>query len=247
MRIEHPEVEILLPVHNEADSIESTVQKVYGELGSRIRIQFIVCEDGSCDNTQEVLERLSSSLPMKLIMSRDRKGYSRAVKDGMKELEADYLLCLDSDGQCDPKDFWPFWDAREDCDVVLGWRIDRADNWMRKGMSRVFYYVYQAFYHTPVHDPSCPYVLAKKPVVQRLWNELGEMQEGFWWEFVARVHRRGYRIRELPVHHRERSAGKTQVYKLRKLPGIGYHHFMALFKIWAQTRKRLPPIADTLS
>jgi glycosyltransferase involved in cell wall biosynthesis len=237
MQIDRPEIEILLPVHNEAESIESTIRELYEELSPRVRVQFIVCEDGSRDKTEEVLTRLSSSLPMKLIMSKERKGYSRAVKDGMQELDADYLLCLDSDGQCDPKDFWPFWDARQNCEVVLGWRVDRADNWMRKGMSRGFYYIYQLFYHTPAHDPSCPYVLAGKPVIQRLVGELGEMQQGFWWEFVARVHRRGYTIKELPVRHRERAAGRTQVYKLRKLPGIGYHHFMALFKIWAQTKK----------
>jgi hypothetical protein len=63
------------------------------------------------------------------------------------------------------------------------------------------------------------------------------MQQGFWWEFMARVHRRGYSILELPVQHRERIAGETQVYKLRKLPGIGWRHFVALFKIWFQTRR----------
>jgi hypothetical protein len=44
------------------------------------------------------------------------------------------------------------------------------------------------------------------------------MQQGFWWEFVARVHRGGYRIAELPVHHRLRSAGETQVYRWSRMP-----------------------------
>jgi hypothetical protein len=79
-------------------------------------------------------------------------------------------------------------------------------------------------------------MLAKQSVITRLVPELGAMQQGFWWEFVARAHRRGFSIRELPVQHRERFAGDTQVYKLRKLPGIGYRHFMALFKIRRQTR-----------
>jgi hypothetical protein len=61
------------------------------------------------------------------------------------------------------------------------------------------------------------------------------MQQGFWWEYVARVHRRGFSIRELPVHHRLRSAGTTQVHKLRKLPGIGWRHVLALFRILKKT------------
>jgi hypothetical protein len=64
------------------------------------------------------------------------------------------------------------------------------------------------------------------------------MQQGFWWEFVARVYRRGFSVREIPVHHRSRSAGRTQVYRLSRLPSIAYHHLAALFKIRSQTRKK---------
>ncbi|MBV8706755.1 MAG: hypothetical protein JO028_06180 [Acidobacteriaceae bacterium] len=90
---------------------------------------------------------------------------------------------------------------------------------------------------TPVHDPSCPFVLVKRPVVQAIVGELGTMKEGFWWEFVARLYRRGYKIKELPVHHRLRAAGVTQVYKWTKLPGIFLRHVAGIFRIWAETRR----------
>jgi len=231
-----PELEILLPVHNEADSIEATVREIYDELSPQVALRFLICEDGSKDKTKEILRHLAQSLPMNLILSEERKGYSRAVIDGMRALEAPYLLCLDSDGQCDAKDFPRFWKVRADSDLVLGWRVIRADNPFRKAMSRTFYGIYQLLYRVPVHDPSCPYVLVRKAVVDQLVDELGAMQQGFWWEFVARVHRHGFSIQELPVNHRLRSAGTTQVYKFRKLPGIGWRHFIALIKIWFETR-----------
>ena len=236
MLISDPEIEILLPVHNEGDSIERVIREIYAEISPKVAMQFIICEDGSRDNTKEVLTRLHEEIPMKLLLATERKGYSKAVRDGLEVLTAPYLLCLDSDGQCDPKDFWPFWEKRQNQDVILGWRVHRADPFWRRLFSRFFYCFYQLLYHIPVHDPSCPYMLAKQEVIVRLLPELGEMQQGFWWEFVARVYRRGYKILELPVKHRQRLAGATQVYKLRKLPGIGYRHFVALFKIWSQTR-----------
>ena len=128
-----------------------------------------------------------------------------------------------------------FWSVRTQSDVTIGWRVRRADSRLRKLMSRTFYRIYQLVYHVPAHDPSCPYVLMKKRVADQLVNEIGAMQQGFWWEFVARVHRYGFSIRELPVRHRHRS-GMTQVYRFRKLPGIGWRHFIALFNIWFQTR-----------
>jgi dolichol-phosphate mannosyltransferase len=233
-----PELEILLPVHNEAESIENTVREIYERVSLQADLRFIICEDGSSDDTKEVLVLLSASLPIRLIMSNERKGYSQAVMDGMKTLEADYLLCLDADGQCDPADFGKFWEARNRQDVAIGWRVNRSDSSLRRFLSRAFFFVYQLFYRVPVHDPSCPFVLARKPVIQSILPELGDMEEGFWWEFSARVHRRGFSIREFPVNHRTRSAGKTQVYRLRKMPGIGRRHFLALFKIWRQSRSK---------
>ncbi len=232
------DVEVLLPVHNEAETIEGTIREIFDEFSRKVRMRFIICEDGSKDATKEVLTRLSSEIPMTLILSDSRKGYSRAVRDGMEALHAPYLLCLDSDGQCDPKDFWQFWEARNDSDAVIGWRVQRADTLLRRLLSRIFYLFYQLLYRVPVHDPSCPYVLARKEVIGRLVPELGEMQQGFWWEFVARLHRRGFSIKELPVNHRLRAGGTTQVYQFRKMPGIFYRHFLALFKIWFQTRDR---------
>jgi len=231
-----PEVEVLLPVYNEAESIEGTIREIYRELSSKLTVGFIICEDGSRDNTKEILRRLSEELPLRLNLSDARKGYSQAVREGMEMLEADYLLCLDSDGQCDPKDFWQFWERRSKADLVIGWRVKRADNLARRYMSRFFYLIWQGLFRVPVHDPSCPYILVKRSVVQRLVKHLGAMQQGLWWEFVARVHRAGFSTHELPIKHRPRSAGTTQVYKPAKMAGIFWHHFCALFVIHRETR-----------
>ena len=231
------QVEVLLPVHNEAESIERTIREIYQELSGKLAIGFIICEDGSKDNTKEILRRLSDELPLRLNLSDERKGYSLAVREGMEMLQADYLLCLDSDGQCDPRDFWQFWEGRYKADLVIGWRVKRADNLARRCMSRFFYFIWQGLFRVPVHDPSCPYILVKRPVVRYLVAGLGAMQQGFWWEFVARVHRAGFSIREFPIKHRPRLAGTTQVYKPVKMAGIFWHHFCALFVIHRETRR----------
>lgn len=231
------ECEVLLPVHNEGASIEETIRGIYAALLAVVNAGFIICEDGSKDNTKQALLRLADELPMRLNLSDARKGYSKAMREGMAMLDAEYLLCMDSDGQCDPRDFARFWQARGTADILIGWRVHRADTLVRRAFSRFFYLLYQAVFHTPVHDPSCPYVLFSKNVARRLAGEMGDMKEGFWWEFVARAHRRGFTIHELPVNHKLRSAGVTQVYKWSKMPGIFFRHVAALLKIWRETQK----------
>src|SRR5579871_630228 len=96
-------LDIVLPVHNEAASIEATIREIYDTISPSVPVRFVICEDGSADNTKEVLTRVSESVPMRLDMSDQRKGYSRAVIDAFRLVEAPYALALDSDGQCDPR------------------------------------------------------------------------------------------------------------------------------------------------
>ena len=119
------ELEVLLPVHNEAESIESTLDEIYQAISRVTNMRFIISEDGSSDGTPQILQDLATRYPIKLISGPERKGYSRAVIDGLKMVEAPYVLCLDSDGQCDPADFAEFWSKRERANVLIGWRVDR--------------------------------------------------------------------------------------------------------------------------
>jgi glycosyltransferase involved in cell wall biosynthesis len=229
------QLEILLPVHDEGQSIKETLREIHAEISGSVPFRFIICEDGSRDNTKEVLSQLVENLPMKLSMSNDRKGYARAVRDGMHQLDAPYLLCLDSDGQCNPGNFWEFWNLREEYDVVVGWRVRRADNLFRRILSRTFFFFYQILFHVPLHDPSCPFILIKRGVVEALRSELGDI-EGFWWEFNARAQKHGYSLAEVPVKHRFRAAGNTKVYRLTRLPGIAFRNIVALLKIRITTQ-----------
>ena len=126
------ELQIVLPIHNEGESIAQTLEEWHGELSPKVRMEFVTCEDGSTDNTKEVLRECAERLPMKLIIAEGRKGYSQAVIDGYRATDSPYILAIDSDGQCDPKDFWKFWECRDKWDVIIGWRVNRADRPLRR-------------------------------------------------------------------------------------------------------------------
>ena len=231
-----PELDIVLPVHNEGATIEATLREWFAALSPRITIRFIVCEDGSTDDTKAVLRACARSLPMALRLGEERKGYTGAVIDGLRASRAPYVLAVDSDGQCDPADFWTFWPRRDEFDVIIGCRTVRADPWVRRVMSGTFKLWYRALLRVPVADPSCPYVLARRATLDRLIPELGVLDPGLWWEFTARAYRKGLSLLEVPIHHRRRRSGSTQVFKWRKMPGIGWAHTIGLLKVWRQTR-----------
>lgn len=233
-------LDVILPVYNEAGSIEGVIKEIYEELALRLETRLVICEDGSNDGTKEILIKLSKIYPMRLIMGDERKGYARAVIDGMTAAEAPYILILDSDGQCDPKDFWRLWPWVDKHDIIIGWRVKRSDSPLRLFMSRSFKVIHDLLFHVPVHDPSCPYVLTTQRVIRKLTPHFGLLAAGFWWEFTARAHCQGFSIREVPINYRNRLSGNTRVYKLAKIPGIATTHVLGLFKIWYETRSSKP-------
>jgi glycosyltransferase involved in cell wall biosynthesis len=234
-----PEVEVLLPIHNEAESIEQTLQEIYQVVSPCASMRFLLCEDGSSDGTQEILGRLAGTLPMRVFHGFERKGYSRAVIDGFRRVESPFVLFLDSDGQVDPMAFIPAYPLRERFDVIIGWRLHRADPWYRKLMSYTFRTTFGVLFSVPVHDPSCPFLLIRRSVLEAVADDLGVLKQGFWWEFVARVCAAGFRVTEIPVRHRTRMAGQTQVYRFRKIPGIAWSHLLGLFVIKLQLQESL--------
>ena len=139
-------VEIVLPVHNEGSSIASTLREIYKQVTDKdgIRVRFILSEDGSSDNTVDELRNLENTLPMHIISSLKRKGYSRAVIDGIYASEGEVVVFMDSDGQYDPEDFGRLHRALGSNDIVVGCRSPRSDHWARILMSKaigIFFWI----------------------------------------------------------------------------------------------------------
>ena len=87
-------------------------------------------------------------------------------------------------------------------------------------------------------DPSCAFMLIQKAVLDSVTNDLGALHEGLQWEFIARLHKQGFRIREIPIHHRPRKTGLTKVFRLGKIPRIACSNVLGLLSVWWQLRTR---------
>ena len=235
-------LDIVIPAHNEAGSIQSVIRDILDACdNASIKARVIVAEDGSTDGTPERVKELSSELPVLLISAPERLGYSRAVIAGIRASTAPLVAFVDSDGQYDPDDLPRLVGALGDADVMVGIRARRADHWSRRLMSKAFKVVYQLLFAVPVRDPSCPLVVASQHALQTVsQGHLGILQQGFWWEFIARAHHAGLNIKEMSVRHLARRSGKTQVYRPSAIPRIAIRHLSGLVQLRGELAGRKP-------
>jgi dolichol-phosphate mannosyltransferase len=233
------DLQVIMPACNEGDSIAGTLREWYAELSSRVQCELVVSEDGSRDNTKAVLTAVAKELPVRLDMTDERRGYAGAVVAALRNTSTPFVLAVDSDGQCDPKDFWPFWQRRNESDVIIGWRVNRRDTLARKIMSRSFKLLHRVLFGVTIHDPSCPYVLMNRKLLDRLLVPgLGSLTEGFWWEFTARATCAGARIQEQPITHRLRVVGSTVIFTPSQIPRIAWQNGSGLIRLWWQLRSK---------
>ena len=94
-------ISIVLPVHNEFDNLQTLLEEWDSELKniSAIKHEFVIVEDGSTDGTKELIIKLQNKYPIKNLSSDQKRGYSKAVLDGIKASSGKYILCTDSDNQ----------------------------------------------------------------------------------------------------------------------------------------------------
>ena len=224
-------LQILMPVHNEGKNIKNHISKINKILKKKINFSFLICEDGSTDNTVEIIKDIKKKFKIHLISKKNKQGYSKAVMSGIKTAKADYLLIMDSDGQCDPKQIFKFWNAKSKADLIVGFRIKRKDFLYRKFFSDFARFVYYSFFKVRLKDPSFAFSLMRKDVYKSLRNFKPSMPEGFFWELNARAIYKGYKILEIGINHKKRKYGNTQIFHFWKLPSIALINFIGLLKV----------------
>jgi len=236
MKMTSKELSIIFPIYNEEKTIQKTLlewKSTFDKLS--INYEMIIAEDGSTDKTKIILYKLISQNKKKFIsnIKNKKRGYAEAVRSSIDIANGKYILSVDSDGQCDPRDFKKFWRKRFALknSFFLGNRFKRKDNLQRLIMSKIFLIFHRILFFSNIKDPSCPYVFGKSNMFKKINPYLKYMREGFFWGFVAICLKKKIKIHQININHRLRLSGKTNVFHLNKIPSIALRNILGLIKL----------------
>ena len=213
MGVEQGGISITLPAYNEAENIEALSEEIMGYCeGRKIPYEIIIVNDGSADATGKIAEGLATKhKTVSVIHHSPNQGYGRSLLDGFKASKYEYLFFTDSDRQFKISSLDEFiHHVREgNVDMVIGYRIDRQDPFMRKFLSGCFNLLIRIIFGLKVKDIDCAFKLFKKKSFESLGIQSGDFL--FNAEMLAKARIKNYSIREVGVRHYPRAGGTSTV------------------------------------
>ncbi|MGD0551240.1 MAG: glycosyltransferase family 2 protein [Sedimentisphaerales bacterium] len=200
---------VVVPLYNES----AVVQELYDRLtktltATGLYYELIFIDDGSSDNTLQLLKSIASKDSKVLVVELRRNfGKSAAYAAGFDNAKGRIVVTMDGDLQHLPEDIPRFIEKIEDgYDVVCSWRQRRVDNLvMRRIPSKAANWLASKISGVDIHDFGGGFKAYKREIIKEL-NLYGEMQR-----FIpALVSQRGAKIAEIPIKNIPRPYGTSR-------------------------------------
>ncbi len=212
------EVSVVIPAYNEAENLLVLCEEIL-EVMKNItnNYEIIIADDGSNDGTFEAIKKLHERNDHIIgIQLRANFGKASALKTGFQEAKGNIIITMDADLQDDPKEIPKFIaKIKEGYDIVSGWKQNRKDSFIKNTSSKLFNFTTSLFSKIKLHDFNSGYKAYKSGAAKNL-DLYGELHR----YIPVIAHNQGYRISEIPVHHRKRKYGKSKYGPIRFLNGF---------------------------
>lgn len=203
------ELSAVVPFYNEGENILG----VLGELrlaldGLNLSYEVLAVDDGSADDTGQKLRQVARSWPQLCVLSHAKNsGQAAALWTAFQKATGELVAILDGDGQNDPSALQAMISQLgvAKADMVAGVRAKRRDSLLRRMMSRTANRVRQIFLKDGVSDSGCALKVMRREVcgafipLRTLYSFMPALA------VVA-----GFKVVEMAVPHRERTAGLSK-------------------------------------
>lgn len=199
------------PAHNEEANLEGLVEEALAVLPTLAdEFEIIAVDDGSRDRTAAIADELAARHPgvVRAVHHPTNLGYGAALRSGFAAARHDLVAFTDGDRQFHVADIGRLTTRLSESDapdVVVGYRIKRADPLIRTLYARAYRLANRIFFGLRVTDVDCACKLVRREALDGLRVESGGAF--FSAELLIKLRAAGRNVVEVGVPHYARTAG----------------------------------------
>lgn len=198
---------IIIPVYNEAENLPRVSERMAHYLSAAlVKASVLFVNDGSADSSQELIEAAcTQNEAFHFLQFAQNRGLSAALKAGFDHATTEWIGYMDADLQTDPEDFDLLWEYHHDYELITGVRTGRKDSFIKNRSSVIANRIRRAFTHDGMDDTGCPLKIIKTEYAKKI-----PMFRGLHRFLPAMILLQNGRVRQVPVRHFPRIAGKAK-------------------------------------
>ena len=199
-------VDIVVPVYNEEKILEKSISTLTDFLKKNFKHdwQIIIADNASIDKTLEIANNLSKKYKKVKVLHLDQKGRGRALRAAWTQSKADIVSYMDVDLSTDLTFFPLMIDSLlQGYDVATGSRLMKGAeikrSLKREILSRGYNVLVRLILGVNYKDSQCGFKAVTREIVDKIVPEVKDNAWFFDSELLFRAHKRGYKIKEIPV------------------------------------------------
>jgi glycosyltransferase involved in cell wall biosynthesis len=228
------------PAHNEEANLAGLVDEALATLpGLAETFEIIAVDDGSRDATASIAEALAAQHPgvVRLVRHPVNLGYGAALRSGFGAARYELIAFTDGDRQFKVADIGRLTErllAPDPPDAVVGFRIKRADPFVRTLYARAYRLANRILFGLRVTDVDCACKLFRREALDGIRVESGGAF--FSAELLIRLQAAGRRVAEVGVPHYPRTAGSATGAKPRVVLRAVRDFWLLRLRLWANAK-----------
>lgn len=215
-------VSIVIPAHNEEESIEATMRSVLERV--RVPYELIVVADHCSDRTEEIATRIATTNPqVRVIRNADRKGsFSNAVIAGFKAATGDAVVPVMADNCDDPATINTMLAKLEEgYDVVCASRYMKGGRkiggpWLQDKLSRIVCLSLRILTNIPTRDAANSYKMYRMTTLKSLAFDIPNAGTEYSMALLYKAYTADARITEVPSTWRGQSIPTNEEWRILK-------------------------------
>ena len=224
------DISIVLPVYQEKDSIEGHISNLISILTDIDKsVEIIAVNDGSQDGTGKRLNDLSAEYPkiLRVIHHPYNKGNGEAIKTGIRNAAGELIVCMDSDGQHDPKDLKELLPYMKEYDLVVGSRTSLyKGSWSRNFANRIYNWLASKLTNFKILDLTSGYRVFNAQAIKKFVDILPS-KFSYPTTSTLTFLKYGYNVKFVPIDVKTRQTGKSKINVIKD----GWKFFAIILKI----------------